>query len=179
MGENEAKRESIQVDAFVQLLGQHQLRLFRYVFAMVPRVQDAEDVMQEVSRALWQRFGEFQPGTNFLAWAQRVAYFRVLEFRRSSDRRLRILPEDLLQAVAERTNISDEVEDGRTAALACCFKELRPEDQALITARYTPGITIADLASRIGRPANSVYKSLGRIRQTLLTCIERRIGTVS
>ena len=156
MGEKDTKRDSNTVDAFVQLLGQHQLRLFRYVFAMVPRVQDAEDVMQEVSGALWQRFGEFQPGTNFLAWAQRVAYFRVLEFRRSSARRLQILPEDLLQAIAERADVPEEIEESRKVALAHCFKQLRPEDQTLITTRYTPGITIADLATRIGRPTNSV-----------------------
>jgi RNA polymerase sigma-70 factor (ECF subfamily) len=171
--------DSAQINVFVGLLGQHQLVLFRYIFAMVPRVQDAEDVLQEVSKVLWQRFGDYQPGTNFLAWAKRVAYFRVLEYRRSSSHRLQILPEDVLQSIAAEIRLHEEEEDARREALATCFSELRPGDRDLITARYTPGISMVDLAAEIRRPANSVYKSLGRIRQTLLACIERRLGQVS
>jgi RNA polymerase sigma-70 factor (ECF subfamily) len=62
--------------------------------------------------------------------------------------------------------------------LARCFEELRPNDRDLITARYTQGVNMSELADQIGRPTNSVYKSLGRIRQTLLACIERRLGKI-
>lgn len=173
-----AQADSAQMNQFVELLGRHQLALFRYILAMVPRVQDAEDVMQEVSKTLWQRFADYEPGSSFLAWARRVAYFRILEFRRHCDRRLHILPEDVLKTIAEDTRFSQQREDERREALARCFEQLRPNDRDLITARYTPGVNMTELADQIGRPTNSVYKSLGRIRQTLLACIERRLGQV-
>jgi RNA polymerase sigma-70 factor (ECF subfamily) len=134
--------------------------------------------MQEVSRVLWQRFGDFEPGTYFLAWARRIAYFRILEFRRGCDRRLQILPEDLLQTIADQAAAPESYEQERRDALLHCFDDLRPSDRTIINARYTSGVTIVDLAKHLGRPVNSVYKSLGRIRQTLLACIERRISSV-
>jgi RNA polymerase sigma-70 factor (ECF subfamily) len=170
--------DSARVNDFVALLGKHQLMLFRYIFALVPRVQDAEDVLQEVSKTLWQRFGDYEPGTDFFAWAKRVAYFRVLEFRRGKERRVQILPEDVLQTIVQEIRISDEWEAERREALANCIAGLRPGDRDLITARYTPGISIANLAVEISRPVNSVYKSLGRIRQSLLACVERRLGQI-
>ena len=60
--------------AFVGLYAQHQGQLFRYVAAIVPHLQDAEDVLGEVTVALWQNFPSFEPGTSFLAWARRIAY---------------------------------------------------------------------------------------------------------
>ena len=32
------------------------------------------------------------------------------------------------------------------------------------------------MARKLGRPANSVYQSLSRIRRTLLECIKRRLA---
>jgi RNA polymerase sigma-70 factor (ECF subfamily) len=42
--------------------------------------------------------------------------------------------------------------------------------------RYAPGETGKNLAEQIGRPSNSVYQSLGRIRRTLMECIQRRLA---
>ncbi len=39
------------------------------------------------------------------------------------------------------------------------------------TCGYAPGATVKDIARRLGRPANSVSKSLGRIRQALWDCV--------
>jgi RNA polymerase sigma-70 factor (ECF subfamily) len=44
--------------------------------------QDAEEVFQNTSVVLWNKFGEFQPGSNFFAWASQVAYYEVLNYMR-------------------------------------------------------------------------------------------------
>jgi RNA polymerase sigma-70 factor (ECF subfamily) len=43
--------------------------------------------------------------------------------------------------------------------------------------RYLAGVTGEEVAHQMGRPANSVYQSLGRVRRVLLECVRRRLST--
>ena len=70
------------VDVFVRLLGQNQRRIFLYVMSMVPDWNDAEEISQETNLILWREFGRFQQGTNFAAWASRVAFHQVPAVRK-------------------------------------------------------------------------------------------------
>ncbi|MFN7134755.1 MAG: guanylate kinase, partial [Myxococcales bacterium] len=55
------------------------------------RKTDSEEVIQETNLVLWREFDRFQEGTNFAAWACRVALNQVLAWRkkRQRDRLLR------------------------------------------------------------------------------------------
>jgi len=162
-------------EQFMELYGKHQIRLIHYITPLVPSLTDAEDVLQEVSKALWEKFGEFEPGTNFLAWARRIAYLRVLEFRRASQRGPALLPDDVLELVAEAADALSQRSDERLSALEDCFRNLGDSDRDLILQRYAPDMTGVKLATEVGRPVDSVYKSLGRIRRSLMECINRRM----
>jgi RNA polymerase sigma-70 factor (ECF subfamily) len=54
--------------------------------------------------------------------------------------------------------------------------KLRESDRALIQTRYSPEGEGPGIADRLGRPINSIYQSLSRIRKTLLECINRRLA---
>ena len=75
---------------------------------------------------------------------------------------------------AEALERSDEFEQRRVALVECLAK-LRPKDRDLIEQRYAPGERGKRLAEQLGRPANSVYQTLGRIRRVLMECIQRRM----
>jgi len=79
---NEASRQS--TDQIVQLLTNVQQQLTRYVRTLVPNRTDAEEVLQETNLFVWRHADEFELGTNFAAWACRIAYYQVLTFRRWS-----------------------------------------------------------------------------------------------
>lgn len=160
---------------FVELLTRHQVALFRFVFPLVGNFHDAEDVMQEISAALWEKAAEFQPGTNFFAWARRVAYLRVLKCRRGQLRRPIQLSDSVLESLALQAEQDADQTDLRLEALERCLARLSAADRQLVTFRYSPHMNIVQVSGRLGRPVNSVYKSLGRIRQTLLDCVERRL----
>src|SRR5687767_8306659 len=74
------------VEEFVRLLSQNQRRLLLYVLTLVPRLNDAEEVVQETNLVLWRDYANFQPGTNFVAWAFKVAFFQVLAWRKKKQR---------------------------------------------------------------------------------------------
>jgi RNA polymerase sigma-70 factor (ECF subfamily) len=72
-------------------------RIFAYVYTLVPNRADAEDVFQEVSKVLWEKYDEWNPPDDFAAWACRVAYFKVNDYRRSRRRQRVIFSDDVLE----------------------------------------------------------------------------------
>jgi RNA polymerase sigma-70 factor, ECF subfamily len=160
---------------FISLYAKCQSDLFRYVATLVPHLQDAEDVLSEVTVALWEKFGDFERGASFLAWARRFAYLRVLKYYRARDRRF-VLPQRLLQKLAAEIRLREEPTDPRLIYLAECKNELSIQDRQLLDERYVDRQRVQDLAMRLSQSANSVSKSLARIRRMLLECIERRIA---
>ncbi len=158
------------------LYAQFQQRLYLYVLALLANPADAEDVFQEINLVLWRKFGEFEPGTNFFAWACQIARYKVLQYRQQQARDAMVLDLQVLEQLsAEASEASEQLELQR-AALAKCLGQLRPHDRQLIELRYAPGATGRSVAEALGRPANSVYLSLSRIRRALLACVSRRLA---
>ena len=69
-------------EAFTRLLLQNQKRIAGLIYSLVPQGADADDVMQETCAVLWRKFGEFGLGTDFGAWALRIARFQVMSYYR-------------------------------------------------------------------------------------------------
>jgi RNA polymerase sigma-70 factor, ECF subfamily len=172
-GRKQVNRPPNEAD-FVGCYAKYQSDLFRYVAALIPHLQDAEDVLGEVTVTLWKNFSDFEQGTDFWAWARQIAYLRVLKYYAARDRRL-ALPQRLLEKLASDLTLRRESADQRLAYLAECEKELSIQDLQLLEERYVERRTVQDLARRLGQSENSVSKSLGRIRRLLLACIERRM----
>ena len=181
MSETEARTEPVSPVApspeFVQLFTHHQRRLFLYILSQIPNPIEAEEVQQETNVVIWSKFAQFRPGTNFQAWVSQIATFEVLKYRSRKKRDRIQFSDEFLETVSrEALERSDELEERRKALVECMGK-LRPRDRELIEQRYAPGEKGKHLAEQIGRPANSVYQSLGRIRRSLMECITRRMTT--
>lgn len=163
-------------EEFVRLFTRYQRRIFLFILAQVGDPTEAEDLHQQTNLVLWMKFSHFKPGTNFLAWAMKVARYEILR-RRARLHSERVLFSDaFLDAVAGEVEENVDYLEARRAALAECLKKLRPRDRELIEQRYAPGTTGKALAERLGRPLNAVYQSLGRIRRALHECINRRLA---
>lgn len=162
---------------FVQLFTHHQRRLFLYILSQVSNPVDAEEILQETNVVIWSKCAKFQPGTNFLAWVSQIANFEVMKFRTRKRREKLVFSDEFLEAVAQESLERSEELESRRAALVDCLNRLRPKDRELIQQRYAPGERGKHLAEQIGRPANSVYQSLGRIRRSLLDCIQQSLAT--
>lgn len=160
---------------FVQLFTKHQRRLYLFCLAQVPSPVDAEEILQNANIVIWRKFGEFQPGTNFFAWACRIARYEVLKFRERQGREKLRFSDEFVRQIADEAETSAELMEDRRSALAECMKKLTRKDRDLIQRRYAPGVSGKSLAESLGRPVNAVYQSLGRIRRVLLECITRRL----
>lgn len=163
-------------DDFIQQLGQHRNQLFGYIFCMVRNLPDAEDVFQQTSLTLWDKFDEFTPGTSFIAWAKAVARNKTLSFLRSQRRERARFSDEVIEQLAERDLWSPETLENRLSALARCRQKLSTMDQALLAKCYGAASSIRDAAHQVGRPVESVYSSLSRIRRALFECIQRSLA---
>jgi RNA polymerase sigma-70 factor, ECF subfamily len=165
---------SARTEEFIRLFSEHQRELFKFIFTLVPSQADADDVLQETSIILWRKFGEFAVGTDFFRWAAQVAYNKVREFRKKAARsRLRFWTDDLIEALATTRLADQELLDRQRLLLADCVGRLAPVDRELIRRCFAEKSTIRAAAERIGRPTNTIYKALNRIRRTLMDCVAR------
>lgn len=160
---------------FLEAFTRCQRSVFLYILSLIPRPLDAEEILQETNLVIWAKSGQFQPGTNFRAWACQIAYFEVLKYRERKHRDKLEFSTELLDVIAAESLQQSEQLDRRRVALAECLAKLRETDRTLIQARYSPEGDGPSFADKVGRPINSIYQSLSRIRKTLLECINRRL----
>jgi RNA polymerase sigma-70 factor (ECF subfamily) len=160
-----------KVDDFVRLLGENQRRITLYVMGLVPNWNEAEEIVQETTVVLWQEFNRFEPGTNFVAWACRVAYFRVLAWRKKRSREKITFSSEFLSAISEELAAEPERMEERERQLAECVEKLPPDHRKILILRYGENCPIDQLASRAGRTVAASYRLLSRIRHNLFNCV--------
>ena len=175
--DNESDSADDRTAEFLRLYAAHQARIFAYIFALLPNWHDCEEVFQDMSVVLWRAFDEFQPGSNFRAWAFKVAFHQVLSFRKRNKRTAALLPgPSVLEAIAcEVERLSPEL-DAQIVALAGCVEKLPPHSRALLNRCYQNGVRTRQVALELGRPEGSIYKSLTRIRRILFDCIQQTLS---
>ena len=105
-------------DEFIVELAAHQRRLYQYIFTLLPREHDADDVMQDTLMVLWRKFEQFDGATNFLAWARRVAYLQTRNYRRRNSRMTTILDNAVFEEIASRIESHSNLLQARQDALA-------------------------------------------------------------
>ena len=163
-------------DEFVRLLTTHKRQLFGFVYGMVHTIVDAEDVFQQVSLVLWEKFDQFQPDTDFVAWATSIARFKAIDFLRAKQRERSHFSEGIIDQLADREIERSRQVEPRAQALELCREKLSEGDQQTLRACYEQGISIKQAAADLDRPVGSVYGSLTRIRRILWKCIERTVA---
>ena len=150
--------------------------LLAYLMALLGNRDDAEEVFQETTLALWHNFDDFVPGSDFARWAKKVAFYRVLTFRKKK-RRLGVpQTEEFLAAVHSADERQADAAAARLRALGDCMRRLPEADRCLISQRYDDRQTIPQLATNLNRSASTITKSLRRIRRMLMSCIDRTLA---
>jgi len=163
----------------VMLLTRHQRRILGYIHTLVPNLHDADDILQETCQVICEKFDDFTPGTDFMAWACEIARWRV-RAARTAFARSKIFYSDTVNELLAQTMMEMRAEmDGRGEALEECLKKLPERDRELISARYSRGASVDEAAQVNGRSVEAAYKALGRIRRVLHECVNRRAAGVA
>lgn len=161
---------------FVELYLRHQRAVYAFIVQLVHDYDESEDLLQKTGLVLWRKFDQFEPGTDFLAWARRVAKYEVQAHLKSKRRSRVYFSSATVDLLAEDLDRESPAADLRHEALLRCLEGLRSTDRDLVNRCYAKGVSIQDVAQSLGRSIDGAYQSLRRIRQALLQCIERRLA---
>jgi RNA polymerase sigma-70 factor, ECF subfamily len=162
---------------FAELLRRHQTQLFSYIYSLVRDLNDADDLFQQTSLVLWDKFPQFDPNRSFIGWASGVARYEVLNFLRARSRNRLYFSDALNLALIEaHESFEAELLVDRREALAGCMNKLRDRDRELLDACYGRSICIQELATSFGRTTHSIHNSLRRIRRSLFECVRRSLA---
>ncbi len=160
---------------FIRLLNEHGRKITLYVMNLVRDRGDAEDILQETKLVMWRHFHKFELGTNYLAWARKIAFHQVLSYRRKRKKRVE-LSEAFLESVAFEISKNEQRYDHRTDALKGCLRKLSRPHRRILLMRYTRDMEVGAIGREVGRSEGAVYRLLSRIRMMLQDCVAKEIG---
>jgi len=163
----------------VQLMMQNQRRIFAYIMTLVPSRTDAEDILQEASLTICEKFSEFKIGTNFYSWACQIAYWKVRAARKKFATSKVVFNEEVLEVISQtRVELEEEL-DYRHGALSRCLQKLNERDRRMVLVRYESGHNVKAAAQACGRTIQGAYKALTRIRKNLYDCVNLEVALES
>lgn len=163
---------------FIEALTRHQPALEAYCHANLANRDDAREVLQATCVKLWQKAADWDPETEFLPWAFTVARFTILSQYRDQNRDRLFFDEDVIQALAEKTEEVATAFDERREALVRCMSKLNQQQADLLHNHYTANQSLREIAEASGRGLSAVKMTLLRIRQRLSVCIEVGLRTM-
>ena len=161
----------------VRLLTQHHQALFRYVHALLGNAEDANDVLQETSVALFSKLNQFDQSRPFLPWAYRFAYLEVLKWREKNANRPSTLDPDVVELLARSREVGDDLLQRRSRVLPDCFRLLPEKDLVVIRTRYFDRSPVDDIAVKLKMSRRTLFREFERIRRVLMDCIESKLAS--
>ena len=161
-------------DEFMRLYSQAYLSVYSFILTLVPVVSDADDIMQQTSMVLWQKFSQFETGSSFVHWAQQIARFEVLTHRRTRARDRHVFSDEMVQLLAADYDPDNPRMENERIALVECLKRMTHEDRELLQRCYSGEGELKVIAEKVSRTPTSLYKWLNRVREALLQCVSHR-----
>lgn len=162
---------------FTRHFAENEGALHAFAYSLIPNAADADDIIQETLRALWNHFDSYDPKRPFLPWANRFVYRQVQQHRRSQSTRAKyVFSEATLEQLAGSPPDSEDRDRALCGALDRCLKRLKPTHRQLIEQRYLNRESLQDVAARQGDTPNALYKKLQRLRELLHRCITDQLA---
>ncbi len=150
-------------------------RLLGYLLSLLGRWHDAQDVLQRASVLMWQKFGSFESGTDFLAWASTFCFYEAKTFQRTVSRSVLHFDDELMALLAEERTDDLKHQDRRMEALQTCMASLRDEERRLLRASCADHGGISALAAQMNRTPRTLYNKLAHLRRLLAECVMNRM----
>jgi RNA polymerase sigma-70 factor (ECF subfamily) len=172
---NEDKRPECSENyrLFIKLYLANERRIYGFVRALIPNWNDVDDIIQETASVMWSKFDQFEKGTNFSAWALKIAHNQVLNYCKSRKKDRLCFSETALEGIANKSMHHVQNTDERLSLLRICLQKLQAAELSLIQMRYEPGGSTKSVSQQTGKNLHVLYRHLNKIHAKLLMCIRR------
>ncbi|MEM1442358.1 MAG: sigma-70 family RNA polymerase sigma factor [Verrucomicrobiota bacterium] len=162
---------------FIEALREANGPMRALVLSVTQSPADLDDILQETSRALWEKIDEYDPAQPFLPWALSFSRLQSMAWMKKKGREDRKLRSFALESIEEAILREAEGTSHRDMAhLNFCVSKLTDRQRDLLHRRYHLGYTIPEIATLEGKSSSreALYKTFQRLHQALLTCLERQ-----
>lgn len=167
------KRNNKNREDFFDLLMQNQMRIYAFILSMVRNYADADDILQNTVKTMWEKYEEIQPIDNFVAWGVRIANYKILDQRKKKHNLHLRYDNQLFEKVASLAIENQERRaDERVEKLERCLKQLKSRSRKIIELRYYQDLKPQQISARLGLSITNVYKIMSRIHGQLLECVK-------
>ncbi len=167
--------ESEHQEEFVSLLTKNQSSIRAYILSGLGNYVDADDVLQKTNLVLWKKSDNYQPGTNFIAWAISVARFEILHFLRENKRDRLVFNPEITNSLLDAIENQPALLIDRKEALADCMQRLPEKHRSLLAKRYGSNMKIRDIAAETEKSEDAMKSLFLRIRKQLESCIRSKL----
>lgn len=162
--------------SYVEQMIAHQGDLRAFIYSLIPNSPSVDDVLQNTNLVLWKKRKNFKEGTNFHAWAFKIARYQVQhQYDRIKRDQLLVFSDTLLDQMVEAASSMDS-RSLHQAALEECVSKLSDQQREIVKARYTRGSSLEQLADQLQSSAGSLRIALHRIRAALRKCVEKSLA---
>jgi len=115
-------------EQFNRLFIENQRVIYAHLYTLLTNVADVEEVFQSACVVLLDKAEQFEPDSDFRAWATKIAEFEAYNFRRRQQAERQRFSDTLVEKLADqRAGMSGEL-DSRAVALRECIQQLSEQD---------------------------------------------------
>jgi RNA polymerase sigma-70 factor (ECF subfamily) len=164
--------------AWTALVGSTMGPLYRLCASYARSTAEAEELTQEVYLKLWQNLHHYRAGSNFMAWAWRVARNLVIDAHRRARREREAAwldPEVLDRLPALDDTHAEAQRHQRLRLIAVALRHLDEDLAEVVLMRDFAGLGYQEISEALELPLGTVKSRLNRARLELTTAVRRRL----
>lgn len=161
------RAQSADTDAFCQLAGRYERRIYSLALHYCHDRQDAEDLSQEVWLRAYQAIGTFRGESGFYTWIRKITINCFLNRERANFIRWRgflgeTSAEDenkLLQVPSVETTLHNRI---LFAKVMQALSQLTPRQRLIFVLKHHEGMTYEEIAAAVGCSPGTAKKAVSR-----------------
>ena len=136
----------------------------------------SEDAYQDMLARVFENDDIFEGRQHLRDWSWKVLRNRCYDLIRQRKYQVTLLDESILNLVDAELECRETSDMSlRADALRNCIDGLSEKSRETIRMRYFEGLRGNQVAEKLGRKPETVYKALQRIYATLAQCIQRKL----
>ncbi len=149
------------VTAFEAVCKKHVADVYGYVaFRLAPRIEDAQDLTQDVFVAGWKSWKGFRGETTPLQWLRAIARRKIADYFQN---------QPAAGSAGDIGSVCETQVDGEAAnrveRLSFVLRQITPELRELLEEKYLEGLSVREMAQQRGKTEKAIESALSRARQ--------------
>lgn len=164
----------VDAKTITSVLLRDRAKLLAYIGAILRDAHVAEDVLQEVSMLAVEKADQIKDEQTLIPWLRVAARYRALKALEKQGKRPALMDSQMLDLLEPHWQEADRLSMQEVnKALHQCIAKLAPQSRKLVELRYGVGLAVREIATKLGRKTDTLYKTFTRIHAALAQCMKQ------